>query len=123
MTIQEALTQVDALRHNSYTQEEKMEWLSRLDGKIQLLILDAHAGSEQSFHGYDADTSLDTVLLVEKPFEEIYLYWLEAQICYRDGEIADYNGAIAQYNRLYNAVLDAHRKNHMPCCMGRRFQF
>lgn len=123
MTIQEALTRADAIRHNTYTQEEKTEWLSRLDGKIGKLILDAHEGKPAAFPGYDADTPGDTVLLVEKPFDEIYLYWLEAQICYRDGEIGDYNSAIAQYNRLYSAFEDAFRKAHMPKCAGSRFLF
>lgn len=123
MTIQEALTRADAIRHNTYTQEEKTEWLSRLDGKIRRLIMDAHEGEPAAFHGYDADTPADTQLLVGKPFEEIYLYWLEAQICYRDGEIGDYNSAIAQYNRLYSAFEDAYRKDHMPRCIGTRFLY
>ena len=123
MTIQEALTRADAIRHNTYTQEEKIEWLSRLDGKIRQLILDAHVGEPAAFHGYDANTPADTQLLVGKPFEEIYLYWLEAQICYRDGEIGDYNSAIAQYNRLYGTFLDAYRKSHMPKSAGGRFLF
>lgn len=123
MTIREALTGMDALRQNSYTQEDKIAWLSQLDGKISLMILDAHEGRDIPFAGYEGDCSLDTRLLVDKPFDELYLYWLEAQICYRDGEIGDYNAAIAQYNRLYNAFLDAYRKQHMPRSGGKRFLF
>ena len=123
MTIQEALTQADSLRHNSYSQEEKISWLSRLDGKIKRLILDTHEGENAAFGGYDADTPQDTQLLVGRPFEEIYLYWLEAQICYRDGEIADYNSAIAQYNRLYSAFAEDVRKCTMPKSSGSRFLF
>jgi len=123
VTIQEALTRADAIRHNTYTQEEKTEWLSRLDGKIRRLIMDAHEGEPAAFHGYDADTPADTQLLVGKPFEEIYLYWLEAQICYRDGEIGDYNSAIAQYNRLYSGFSNAWRKANMPRSTAGRFSF
>lgn len=123
MTIQEALTRADAIRHNTYTQEEKIQWLSRLDGKIQKLILDVYEKEPVDFPGYDADTPGNTVLLVDKPFDEIYLYWLEAQICYRDGEIGDYNSAIAQYNRLYSTFADSYRKHHMPQSTGSRFLF
>lgn len=123
MTIQDALTRADHLRHNSYSQEEKIDWLSRLDGKIKLLILDALEGEKTDFSGYDGDTPMQTQLLVGKPFEEIYLYWLEAQICYRDGEIGDYNAAIAQYNRLYGALADSCRKQNMPKSAGSRFLF
>ena len=123
MTIQEAINQADAIRHNTYSQEEKIQWLSRLDGKISEMILNSHADEVSVFAGYDADTPEGTVLLVGKPFEEIYLYWLEAQICYRDGEINDYNSAIAQYNRLYSGFLNAYRKCHMPKSSGRHFLF
>lgn len=123
MTIQEALARVDLLRYNGYAREEKIDWLSRLDGKIKRLILDVYGLEPQDFSGYDRDTDPETVLLVGRPFEEIYLYWLEAQICYRDGEIADYNGAIAQYNRLYSAVADDYRKRNMPQSAGNRFLF
>ena len=123
MTIQEALNQVDSLRYNSYSQEEKIRWISRLEEKIKALILDAHEGEHPSFQGYDGDTPTQTVLLVGKPFEEIYLYWLEAQICYRDGEIGDYNSAIAQYNRLYNGFCNACRKANMPRSTAGRFLF
>ena len=123
MTIQEALAQADSLRHNGYSQEEKIIWLSRLDGKIKGLILDTHEGEAPVFTGYDADTPQDTQLLVGKPFDEIYLYWLEAQICYRDGEIGDYNSAIAQYNRLYSAFASYVRNHAMPVSAGTRFLF
>ena len=122
MTILEAITLADARRHNPYPQEEKIRWLSELDGKIRLLVLDACEHTEKPFPGYDRDTDPNRVLLVDKPFEELYLYWLESRICYADGEMEDYNSAITQYNRLYEAYTAAYRRSHMPRG-GRRFLF
>lgn len=119
MTILEAITLADARRHNPYPQEEKIRWLSELDGKIHMLIREAHEGQTGGFSGYDRDTDQNTPLLVGKPFEELYLYWLEARICYEDGEMGDYNSAIAQYNRLYEAYGAAYRRSHMPRGSGR----
>ena len=34
MTISDAITMVDALRPNQYSQDMKIRWLSRLDGMI-----------------------------------------------------------------------------------------
>lgn len=123
MTILQAITRCDNRRHNGYSREEKVQWLSQLDGKVALLIHDAFDGEKHPFNGYDRSTPADTVLLIGKPFEEIYLYWLEAQICYADGEIADYNSAISQYNRLYGAYSLAYQKAHMPISRGNRFLF
>lgn len=123
MTILQAITQADALRHNGYTPEEKVLWLSRLDGKIAALILDAHEGEHPAFPGYTRNTPMDTVLLVQAPFEELYVYWLEAQICYADGEISDYNAAIAQYNQLYAAFSAAYNREHFHKKTGSRFLF
>lgn len=123
MTILQAINQVDALRHNGYTPEEKMQWLSQLDGKIALLILDAHEGEHRAFTGYTRRTPMDTVLLVEAPFEELYVYWLEAQICYADGEIGDYNAAISQYNQLYAAFSAAYNREHSWKQTETRFRF
>ena len=35
MTISDAITMVDALRPNQYSQDMKIRWLSRLDGQPQ----------------------------------------------------------------------------------------
>lgn len=123
MTVLEAIAQTDARRHNSCTREEKLRWLSQLDGKIALLIHAAHQGEDTVFPGYGPDTPVDTVLLVGSPFDEIYLYWLEAQLCYEIGEIGDYNSAIARYNRLYEAYAASYKRSHMPKAAGRRFLF
>lgn len=123
MTLLQAITQVDVLRHNGYSPEEKVRWLNQLDGKIALLILDAHEGEHPTFSGYNRDTPMDTVLLVGEPFEELYVYWLEAQICYADGEIPDYNSAISQYNQILNSFSAAYSREHLRKQQGRRFLF
>lgn len=121
MTVWQAITQADAMRHNSYDQEQKVRWLSRLDWKIRHLIM--QQPEDAVFNGYDPRNDLHRDLLVAAPFEEIYLYWLEAQICYADGELADYNSAIAQYNRLYEAFAADYNRSHMPCQRGTRFLY
>ena len=44
MTIQEAITQVDTSLSNTYTQKEKIGWLSLLDQRVKTLIIDTHEG-------------------------------------------------------------------------------
>lgn len=124
MKIIEAISRVNDLMHNTYSQGNKVQWLSDLDNDIKQQIIDNHEGGQSvSFHGYDANTSLDTVLLVPAPHDIMYVRWLEAQIHYHNGEYDSYNNAIL----LFNTALDAFKKHytstHKPLQHGRRFLF
>ena len=114
MTIIEAINKIDSLKPNNYTQENKIAWLSTLDGIIKTEIIDTHEGSESvSFNGYDVDTALDTVLLVPHPHDDIYLKWLEAQIDYTNGETARYDNSMTMYNTAYSAFWRHYNRTHM----------
>lgn len=124
MTIIEAITRLDALKFNTYTQTDKVEWLSRLDSMVKKNIIDAHEGAEDvSFSKYTADTPVDTVLLVPAPYDEVYLRWLEAQIDYHNGEYDKYNNAIIMFNTAFEAYHKHYNSAHRPVQRGRRFVF
>ena len=124
MTIREAIHRTDTLIFNSYKQNDKIEWLSRLDSMVKRLIIDTHQGAENtSFSGYTDITPLDTVLLVPAPYDEMYLRFLEAQIHYHNGEYDKYNNAIVLYNTEFEAYQSYYNRTHMPVQSGRRFLF
>ena len=124
MTIIEAISKIDSLKYNTYSQEDKVDWLSRLDWMVKRQIVDTHEGGQAVFFtGYDADTDLHTVLLIPAPFDEIYLRWLEAQIDYTNGEMDKYNASIIMYNTAYEAFENYYNRNHMPVKKGKRFIF
>ena len=52
MTIDEAIIRADRLRPNPYTREEKIGWLSALDGMIVEEVLKIHQGALENFSGY-----------------------------------------------------------------------
>ena len=115
MTIREAIERIDSHKHNIYTQNDKIAWLSRLDSMVKTLIIDAHEGGEDvEFTGYDDSTDLNTEMLVPAPFDEMYLRWLEAQIDYSNGEYGKYNNAITMYQTAYDAYANHYRRTHMP---------
>ena len=115
MTIIEAINRIDSLKPNNYTQEDKLFWLSNLDGIIKTEIIDTHEGSENvTFNGYDVDTALDTVLLVPVPYDDIYLKWLEAQIDYTNGETQRYENSMIAFNNAYETFQRFYNRTHMP---------
>lgn len=115
MRIIDAVNRIDSLQHNTYTNADKVAWLSRLDSMVKKLIIDTHEGAEEViFTGYNDSTDLQTELLVPEPFDEVYLRWLEAQIDYHNGEYGKYNNAIAMYNTAYEAYRNDYNRTHMP---------
>ena len=102
MRIIDAINQTDSLTPNVYSTEEKVRWLSQVEG----LVL-ATVSSGQVFQGYDGDTDTDTEMKIPSPYDTIYLRWLEAQIHYHNGEMDRYNNAIV----LYRDLLEGYQAN------------
>lgn len=115
MTIIEAINRIDTIKPNSYTQAEKVRWLSNLDGIIKRKIIDTHEGGEAIvFEGYTESTPLTTELLVPFPYDDIYLKWLETWIDYYNGEYARYNNSVEMYNKAYSEFARHYNRTHMP---------
>ena len=114
MKIIDAINRIDSLKHNTYTQEDKVEWLSRLDAMVKNHIIDTHEGEEVTFNGYDATTDLQTELLIPEPYAEVYLGWMEAQVDYYNGEYEKYNNAIDMFNTAYQGYKNYYNRTHMP---------
>ena len=124
MTINEAITQIDSLKVNTYTPADKIGWLSRADNMIKKNIIDTHEGGEAvQFAGYTEETDPETVLLVPEPYDELYIRYLETQIDYTNGEYAKYNNSILMFNAAYEAYASYYNRNHMPKSGGTRFLF
>ena len=115
MTLMDAIYRIDTLKPNSYSQEEKIKWLSALDGTIKAEIIDTHEGGEDIvFSGYNENTVLTTELLVPHPYDELYIRWLETQIDYANGEYGKYNNSITMYNKAYSAYESYYNRTHLP---------
>lgn len=122
MKIIEAINQIDNLKHNTYDQKDKLNWLSRLDSMAKRLVIDTHEGEENvTFTGYDDSTDLHTELLIPTPFDEAYLRWLEAQIDYANGEIDKYNNSIEMFNTSWKEYQNYYNRTHMP--IGKSMKF
>ena len=122
MTLIEAITRIDTLKPNTYSQQEKVRWLSALDGIVKVEIIDTHEGADKvTFDGYDENTDLLTELLVPAPYDDIYLRWLDAQIDYANGEYNRYNNSVQTYNDAYSAFERHYNRTHTP--IGKKFKF
>ena len=122
MTIAEAIQGIDSLKPNNYTDSEKVKWLDTLDTMIKTEIIDTHEDSEEvTFTGYTDETPKDTELLVQKPYTDIYLNWLESRIDYYNNEYAKYNNSVTTFNTMYQAYNNYYNRQHMP--LGTEIKF
>ena len=122
MKIIEAINKIDTLKHNTYSQEDKVDWLSRLDSMVKRMVIDTHEGGDDVvFSGYGDITDLNTELLIPEPFDECYLRWMEAQIDYHNGEYDKYNNAIDMFNTAYTGYKNYYNSTHMP--KGKNLKF
>lgn len=124
MTISEAISMVDRLKPNQYTESQKIMWLSQLDGKIFLELVSTHADGAESFEGYTDETDNDTKLLVDEPYsDDIYNYYLQSMIDRENGEIAKYNQSGTLFNASYLAYANYYNRMHLPLPHGSYFKF
>ncbi len=115
MNISEAITHIDSVKPNGYSQDEKIRWLSVLDGIVKNEIIDTHEGGDNvTFGGYDEMTLPTQELLVPHPYDDVYIKWLEAQIDYANGEYPKYNNSITMYNAVFAAFAKYYNRTHMP---------
>lgn len=115
MTISGAINHVDAVKPNAFHQDEKIRWLSVLDGIIKAEIIDTHEGAESvEFKEYNETTPLTQELLVPHPYDDVYIKWLEAQIDYANGEYGKYNNSVTMYNAAYLAFQKYYNRTHKP---------
>ena len=122
MKIIEAINRIDALKHNTYTQSDKVRWLSTLDSMVKNHVIDTHEVAEDVvFTGYDDNTDINTELLIPAPYDEAYLRWLEAQIDYHNGEYGRYNDAVAAFTTFYDGSNAQYNRTHMP--QSKKFKY
>ena len=121
MKIIEAINRIDALKQNTYSQEDKVKWLSTLDSLVKAVI-DAHEGGEDvTFTGYDDSTDLQTELLAPAPHDEMYLLWIGAQIDYNNREYGAYNNSVERFNTSWTAFKNYYTRTLMP--KGKKMKF
>lgn len=121
MKIIEAINRIDSLKHNTYTQSEKVAWLSEIEWDVVKNVIETHEGNETTFTGYNDGTDLQTELLIPAPYDKAYLLWMEAQIHYYNGEYDKYNNALDMFYEAYNGFKSYYNRTHMP--KGKKFKY
>lgn len=108
-TAQEVVKQVDLLCPNQYSQEQKLQWLGELEGRI---CLDVHLMSEQQLE--QIRQSWPGTLLVGWPHSDVYRHWLLAKLHQADGELELYQNRMESFNASYQNYVNWYIRTYDP---------
>ena len=104
MTVLEAIHAFDSLKPNAYSQEQKITWLDRLDSFVRVRILEAYPRLDcPPFTPGDPDRAL----LMQEPFTDAYIHWLESKVHYYNEETDRYNDAV----RMFRGVFEDYQRD------------
>ena len=116
------IERVDLLEPNDYSPEQKLHWLSSLDGKIFHEMIRTHEKAQtEEAPVYQTG---DEELLVGAPYgEDLYYYYLQAMIAAENSETQRYNRRMTLFNSAYTGWANFYQRTHRPLRAGTHFVF
>lgn len=112
MNIRQIIDKADDIQPNQYSEEEKIEWLSNLDGMIHRDVIQTHEGWDGiQFIPY-TDSSKN--LIADAPFTEMYVNYLLMKIDEANKDTQRYNNSALLFNAHYDAFTKDYNRMHMP---------
>lgn len=112
MTINEAIARVDVLRENLMPPDQKILWLENVDRAVYEEIIKGREGEDAVTFPRYSENDGERELLVPPPYDMLYVYRLEAEICYRSEEIDRQANALTRYNELMDAFAKQYAREH-----------
>lgn len=116
MTIRECIDRVDNVKPNQYSDDDKVRWLSFIEGIIINDVLKTHEGYKGEydlFDGYSTD-KMDTGLIAKAPYDVLYEAYLKMKIDEENGETARYNNSATMFNSYLELYKKHYNKHHVP---------
>ena len=101
MKVREALQQVKEEKPHSFANEFVLRWLNELEQRVQEYM----GISREEWETYTtSDGDLEKDLIVEPPYDSLYISWLKAKIDYVNEEFEAYANHQAQFKAEWEEV-------------------
>lgn len=101
-TIKEIVEFVDGIKPNAFTNEQKVQWLNELEGRIQQEVFLMHKVETVEYHW---DNDQNKQVLVEPPYDNVYALYLAAKIDFANGEYMKYQNSQTAFNDAMGAFV------------------
>lgn len=125
MTAAEIINRFDAERPNQIATNLKLAWLKKVEALIATETVLTHTGdsrwTDTSIEDHIDDFSLDTELIADIPYEDVYIYFLDMRISTNENDTKRqnvattlYNNAMITFQAWYNRTFrPLRRRGHM----------
>lgn len=125
MTAKTIIDELDTMMPNAYTTADKLRWLTELDGRVMQEVFAMHElndGEElPEWNEYTEENMASAELLIPSPYTEVYFYWLQSKIHYRNQEFNYYDNTHAMFNSAWRDYANFYRRNHLPVQVARKW--
>ena len=99
-TMNLVIEHVDRVNPNVFTDTDKYEWMSTLDGLV------AHEVLQEEAPNYSIPDDADTPLLVQSPYDDIYRLYVTAMVYLHNREYDHYNNAVLVFKEDLMPLLE-----------------
>jgi len=91
-TMNKVIEYVDAVKPNVYDNNEKYQWIARLDGMIS-----AEIHQDEETVTYELPKDADKDLLVPTPYDDVYALFVASMIDFYNKEYGNYNNSALMF--------------------------
>ena len=108
-TVNRVTAYIDRVKPNVYTDEDKFNWISTLEGLVAREVM-GEEGPE-----YEFPKDVDTELMVPSPFDDIYQLYVGAMIDFHNREYGQYNNTAAMFEERLEQCKAWYIRNNASC--------
>ena len=108
-TVNRVTAYIDRVKPNVYTDEDKFNWISTLEGLVAREVM----GEEVPEYEFPKD--VDTELMVPSPFDDIYQLYVGAMIDFHNREYDQYNNTAAMFEERLEQFKAWYIRNNPSC--------
>lgn len=112
MKAMDIIDRVDMMEPNQYSPEQKLHWLSTLDGKLFYELVRPRRPDAPAPAHYE--TGQETLLIARPYGEDIYYNYLQAMIAAENAETQRYNRRMTMFNSLLSEYLNWYNRVNPP---------
>lgn len=108
-TMNKVIEELDSVKPNAYSEEDKYKWIARLDGMISLEVY----GDKEPVQ-YNLPKDADKELLVAEPFADIYVLYCAAMVDFHNREYNNYNNSAMMFGERLEAYKRYYIQRNAP---------
>lgn len=115
MTVAGIIEQYNTERPNSIEDMVKLSWLKKCETSLIEDTIKNHYGAptDEELFLHLEYFAMDTDLLLEEPYDDVYIYYLDQRIAYNNNDMNRYNASMRMYNNALLYWKQKYNREHM----------